>query len=514
MKYFLIAVIIIGCLSCPVKAQIHIKLDIKGNAVKKLSKEMNEGDSFKAVIFTLEDNNIENVFTPAIYVEKDSGDDINIGSKQKVIDDLTFKYTAENYWKITAIKNGIYMNLLDDGYQYSLRNDLEEECLEYLNYLAGENLLYEDVAIKDYLQSLFLKIMPNPLGDGRIGQIDIRILKINEPYAAILANGTALISVGIINLVENEEELLAVLAHETAHFVLDHSVQSINSDLARQKRAEFWAGLVTVAAAATTVYAAAKNDVYIDPSFTVSTAALSYGIAANINKRVGLKYSREQELIADQCSSELLNLLGCNPQALSVVLMKLRDYYLQTGNYKVFSNDGTHPNINYRIEQIGIPAESKPDLRYESRISNLLAIGAREEYSQSHFQVSEEILNRILTSGAAVEEDYILLALVYLAQYNSPSKYEDALSFLDKAKEIDVSFDYQVYKVEALVFLRQNNTSRALNSLNNYLTGLLNDFDNFNQNLLVSPYWNSIYSRLNQDIEWTKRLIYRLKRRS
>ncbi len=252
-------------------------------------------------------------------------------------------------------KENVYVNIMENGIQYDLRSALDDECLDYLRFLESNGSFLNDQYIKDYLQSLLLKIYPEPLNDGRTSQLDIKVMKTNDPYAAILANGTALVSLGMLNLANSEEELTAVLAHEAAHFVLDHPVQNINAEIKRQKRAEFWSGVATLAVAAGAAYLAIENDIYFDPSIVTNTAILASTISSEINQRVGMKYSREQEIRADECAGQLLSELGFSKDALGSILVKLRDYHYRSGNYKVFSDNGTHPNINFRIDKLGIP---------------------------------------------------------------------------------------------------------------------------------------------------------------
>lgn len=513
MKNYLLPVLVLFISVVNSIAQpVYIKLDIEGSALKKVSKQFDKGDRFKTIVLKeiidyeagLEQK--RNV----VSLIKESGDAVETEYSKKFQDDLSFTTTPKTFWLAKAIQSRVYNNIIENGFQYDVRNDLEEESLDYLNFLTSNDAFLEDPAIKDYLQSIFLKIYQYPLNDGRLGQLDIRILKTNEPYAGILPNGTALISIGILNLANSDDEVTAILAHETAHFVLDHAVQNINAQIKREKRAEFWAGLATVAIAATSTYAAVKKDIYIDPSVVASSAILAYSIASQINERVGLKYSQNQEKEADQSAGELLEMLGYNKDALGSVLAKLRDYYYYTGNYKVFSGNGTHPNITYRIEQLGTPQTSYNDREFDKRISALLTTGAYYEYSKSHFQTCEKLLQRNINSGSATEEDYILMALNNLAQYNSESKYAESLSLLEKAKHLGVNPDNQVFKVEALIHLRKNDNLAAKNSLAKYQTEVETQLKGIDHTLLASASWNELNNRLNDELIWTKKMLFKL----
>ncbi len=55
-----------------------------------------------------------------------------------------------------------------------------------------------------------------------------------------MPNGTIMLSIGLLSIIDSEEELVSILAHEVAHFV-DHYVMNIIKQQEREKRAAFWA---------------------------------------------------------------------------------------------------------------------------------------------------------------------------------------------------------------------------------------------------------------------------------
>ncbi|WP_299579547.1 M48 family metallopeptidase [uncultured Sunxiuqinia sp.] len=517
MKNYLFAALMVVLTISSTNAQdVYVRLDVAGSALKKISKDIQEGDQFEALILKGMADNTSNSGYPTrknvVSVIKTNGEVLDFDYSKKFEEDLNLTITPESFWTVKALQARVYNDIIEAGFQYDVRNYLEEESLDYLSYLSNQDAFVNDAVIKDYLQSIFLKIYQKPINDGRLGQLDIRILKNNEPYAAILPNGTALISIGLLNLVNTEEELTAVLAHETAHFILDHAVKNINLELKKQKRAEFWAGVTSVAVAATATYASVNHDIYVDPSIISTSAALAYTISSQISERVGLKYSREQEMAADNCAAELMEYLGYNKDALGSVLSKLKDYYYYTGNFKVFSDEGTHPNISYRIENVGIPEIEYRDTDFDKKISDLLTQGAYYEYSKSHFQTCEKLLWRNIKSGAATEEDYILMALVNLAQYNTSEKYAESLNFLEKANQLGINPDYQTFKVESLIHLRKNDELAAINALSRYQTELQEHLNSIDLNLLTSNNWMDLNSRLNDELIWTKKMLFKMKK--
>lgn len=513
MKNHLFTLILIALFSFSANAQeVYIDLDVKGVVNKKINKDLAEGTKFQSLkmVSSLAPSGSYSTYTKTITLLTEEGQSIDFEYNKKFVEDLGFDLAPDYFWKSRALIENVYTNIMENGIQYDLRNSLDEECLDYIKFLESNGSFLNDDYIKDYLQGIFLKIYPESLNDGRTSQLDIRVLKTNDPFAAILANGTALVSLGILNMANSEDELTAVLAHEAAHFVLDHHVQNINAEIKRQKRAEFWAGVATLAVASAGAYAAIQNDVYFDPSLIVNTAVIASAISGEIVERIGMKYSREQEMKADECAADLLAHIGYKKDALGSILAKMRSYYYLTGNFKVFSDKGTHPNINYRIEKLGVPNNQYADAEYDVKISSLLTMGAYYEYYNSHFQTSENLIRRNIESGAATEEDYILMALVNLAQYNTPEKYKESLGYLDKAKILNVNPDYQVHKIEALVHLRMENKNAAKNALNQYREALQNDLTGIDPAWLASNNWNDMNSRLNDELVWTRKMLFKL----
>ena len=54
------------------------------------------------------------------------------------------------------------------------------------------------------------------------------LLRVNDENVYMYSNGTMVIHTGLLSALHTEDELVAILSHEIAHFVLDHSVQNVN----------------------------------------------------------------------------------------------------------------------------------------------------------------------------------------------------------------------------------------------------------------------------------------------
>lgn len=425
------------------------------------------------------------------------------------IDKIKFKANSiKDFWQIKALENEVYLNITKNGFQYDLRKEIDEESIDYLKYLSGNNLIFKDSYLESYLYQLVYRIYPTSINDGRPGTLNINILKNTEPNAFIFPNGTLIISTGLLSTIDSEEELIAVLSHEIAHFVLDHSVININKTTQRQKRAEFWSAFVTGLASVVDSYASIKNNYYTPGSITASTAVISYGISSLVIERLGLQYSREQEFAADKCAAELMKFINVNPTSLSSVLLKIKNYSILNGNYFALSGQGSHPTIEDRINLIGIPSEFN-DISYNKKISFVNTYNAIEALNKNQFLIAKKLSERNIASNIATEEDYLILALVNIYMSDNEKENLKSLELITKAKKINIYPNINLHKQEAIILIRLGRKEEAKKSLLDYQQNLENE-----KLLTEKEYspedWTKINSYINNEIMWSMKMIFKL----
>lgn len=400
-------------------------------------------------------------------------------------------------WQNVRIKSDLDESLLLKGYQYDIRKDLEDETIDLIQNLEKSYGFINDEFIEDYIQGLLYKIHPIKLDDGRPGNIVIKILKTSQPNSFCTPTGTIILTTGLLSTIRSEDELIGVLAHEVAHFVLDHQVVNINKANQRQKRAEFWAGFATTIAAASEVYMGVKHDVYPTGNLTLATAILSSSIVTAINERMGANYSIEQELEADNAAEMTLTLLKSDPKALSAALSRIHSYCTLNGDYFELSGSGTHPDLGNRINKIGLVDPSRfNSKKYDQYISSLNTYNAINEYGLRHLETAMDLTTRNIESNQATEDDYILKAMSIRLLYNTPEKNQEALDLLNKAKSLNITPNNYLYKQEGLTFIRLGKPNEAGESFKAYLKTLESGND------------KSAY--VIDEIEWTKKMIYKI----
>jgi len=151
------------------------------------------------------------------------------------------------------------------------------------------------------------------------------VLDDDEINAFALPGGYVYVNRGLVEKVDNDDELAAVLAHEVGHIVARHSIKKL------QALQTYSILRMLVAAAPQSGEVGAASDA----AFT----------------EILLGYSREDELLADQLGARYTKLAGYNPNAMITFLKKLQDINkrrpLQPRSY--FK---THPYVPDRVRVV------------------------------------------------------------------------------------------------------------------------------------------------------------------
>jgi predicted Zn-dependent protease len=197
--------------------------------------------------------------------------------------------------------------------QYKPLND--EKANEYLNVLG----------------SVLSKVSDKPQ---TFGGYHFLIMETDEVNAFAAPGGFILVSRGLINCCNNEDELAAVLAHEVAHIQHGHALQSIQK------------GRVT---GALTILAAESAKSLGGEQLAELTTMFEGSLNDIIGTMVNSGYSRKFETQADSSAVTILRRAGYNPSGLKNML-QVMETKLKTGEPKGFGK--THPDPVVRIKDI------------------------------------------------------------------------------------------------------------------------------------------------------------------
>ena len=375
------------------------------------------------------------------------------------LDFTAFENVSDVWLSILLVNEDFFKSIKGSGFQYDKRVSLANSVLEYKDAIRGGR--YEDPILENYLYSLLYKILPNNKVLSRPGNLNIMMINSAIANCGVYPDGTIEITTGLMSLLDSEDELVAVLAHEMAHYVLDHSIVNSNMIQKKAERAALWGAIATgVAAIAEGAMAAkATDDYYVPGGLTNATAMISTMIAEDVVKQYGMKFSQEQESEADMCALIILKHLGYNPNALAVALNKLSELTLNDGDISSYFPSSQHPSLNSRITNAGTIVELN-DINYKRITSAAATACAIEYYNNGYYPKAYKWTKRNIDNHCAVSEDLIINAMSAQALNNNEQSNQRCIELLNLAEK-DSPGNINIYKSKALVYMRLGDKSNA-----------------------------------------------------
>jgi Zn-dependent protease with chaperone function len=162
--------------------------------------------------------------------------------------------------------------------------------------------------------------------------LEFRASKMLGPNAIALPGGTIVITDDMVKAAEDDDEVLAVLAHEIGHVELRHTMRSVLQN-----------SLVAAGAAAVTSDAA---------SLSAAVAGLPVLFAQT-------KYSRNFETAADDFAFKLLKQKGYSPLAFASIMERLSQKHEKETGTGRFAYLSTHPLTAERVQRARDAAAKK-----------------------------------------------------------------------------------------------------------------------------------------------------------
>ena len=370
----------------------------------------------------------------------------------------------QDLWDYKII-TGVLPSLKKYGFQRDIREEARADALKFIQMLEDSNLILKDPILEDYLYQLVLKIAPRYYLDGRIENLNIIIHQSNIPNAYCYPNGTIVINTGLLSVIHTEDELVALLAHEIAHFVLDHSINNINIAITRLKRAEFWGTVATVATAASEIAIAVDNPYYTPGFATATVAATSAAIAESMVEHLGMEYTQQQEVVADDLAIKILELSGYDNNALSTVFHRIKEWEIINRDYKSYHASDTHNALYHRINNAGQPY-NRINKSFEQMVSLAVTSTAIINYNMRLYAMANALVDQNIANNIASNEDYIIKVLCTLKMYNDAQHNAEALDTLNIV--LENSMDLMALKYKVVILLRLGNITEAQSTLDTY----------------------------------------------
>lgn len=429
-------------------------------------------------------------------------DGVQFGLPMNMFDLVELQPDDKNsFWQSKQLSNDLISYYEKKGYQEAMRKEQSREANDYLKELEQSKLFYEDAAIEDYLQCLLLSIIPEQMAVNREGVPQIRVLKSPSPDMLMLANNCLLVSTGMLTTIDTEEELYAVLAREVAHYVLDHAIITVNKNIARAHRAEFWGAVVDGVVAATEEYLNERYDYYVPGLIFTTNDIVQALVNDNIMNRMGLDYSDKQEEEADEVAGKFMNLMGKNQEALVSALTRINAYYERERDIEALSKYGIYGSLSKRLEKMGKAPVMEEDRNYLKKVSGVVSFEAAMQDYNKNYKESRRLAMKNIDNGMACSDDYLMVARSIMKLSNTPETNKECMAYLDKADEVSKVTNLNICKMKILLLFRENKQMDAV--------GLLHQYQNLLDAMFQQPHTEEDTQWITAEHTWAEKLLNR-----
>jgi len=206
----------------------------------------------------------------------------------------------------------------------------------------GKKILLEMEGKIEIVRDLTLQAFVDRVGRSILAQVGsapfefkFYIIKGLDPNAYAIPGGYIFLTTGLIVLAENEHEIAGVISHEIAHVKARHIAQMIE----RSKRLN----IATLAAMVAGILAGAGGGGKASEAIVATAMATAEALS--------LKYTRENEVDADQYSVQYMIKTGYDPNGIITFLNKINKISL-TSAPKIPTYLSTHPALENRMSMV------------------------------------------------------------------------------------------------------------------------------------------------------------------
>jgi hypothetical protein len=269
-----------GLMILLIHGNIHSQHPLQGVALKRID-QYRPGDTINIYGYR------EKSGTESFLIRGGFGDKYVAADKIRLLDDNL------GYWQKVWLLNQA-AHIRTNGWQSELRTALREDYYEYASQMEINGLVFRDEYLEDYLKQLIYILHPEALMKEEPARLNIMMIRAQKPETFVFNNGTIVITTGMIAKTSSEKELLAVLAEQTAHIVLDHNLMNLNYEIHNQRAADFWSTFATIASAVAMEFSNVRYGTYFDLSDVVLAGLTSAAISDAIRLSAGADFNSEQ----------------------------------------------------------------------------------------------------------------------------------------------------------------------------------------------------------------------------
>lgn len=146
--------------------------------------------------------------------------------------------TMPNYNLAIERKNAVLNNIILENPSGNIsKKDFESEKKDIANYIFSEvrNYAFLDTVIESYVRNVFNKVKKQfSVGD----KCNIVVVRSPMVNAMSIGDGTIFIYTGLFSVLENEDQLAYIIAHELSHIELKHTTSALMAYLDKKETNE------------------------------------------------------------------------------------------------------------------------------------------------------------------------------------------------------------------------------------------------------------------------------------
>lgn len=311
--------------------------------------------------------------------------------------------------------------------------------------------------LEKYLEDIVIKLMGDMVQI--IGQeIDVLVFKDPTVNAWVYPDGTIAVQTGLLNAMQNEAQLAAILGHEISHYLNRHAYIQLK---AKQKQSAIGKGLGLLATAAV----AAKTG-------TVDTGLINSGQIWT--ELVTSGYSRKLEKKADTQGLELMVAAGYPPAQALPAFETLR--IKEDDQINISKMWSSHPDIDSRIKGLkkrikkikDAPEATPSETEYVKAVGAALLANSQLDVRDRKYDSALATLNRYISVFPKEPVGHYLQGELYRKQNPEGPDYTNRVQAYQAAINLNNNFA-EAHKELGMAYRQQNQKEAAIKSLNAYL---------------------------------------------
>lgn len=228
-----------------------------------------------------------------------------------------------------------------DGVRERLLTDAAKGYNENLTKALSQRAINEDAKSKQRVVDITNRLIPHAKAfraEAIAWQWEVNVLSVDQVNAYCMAGGKIMIYTGLLEAVQSDDELAAVIGHEIAHALRDHTAEKISTMSRNNSVASGLGSVLSIGLAMTTGINLHKT----------AQDVSQIGAHAMAN----LPNSRELEHEADRMGLELMARAGYNPLAASAFWQRNIAASAKEGASNKSAFWSTHPLGTDRVNDI------------------------------------------------------------------------------------------------------------------------------------------------------------------